>query len=64
MVRRFDTQTPAQRLSEYLAFPLEEHVAFLKQEDLTLADLLFRLPIPYRPDGLVSLTGSASVPNS
>jgi len=53
VVRRFHTQTPAQRVSEWLAFPLEEHVAFLKQEDLTLAQLLMRLPIPNRPGALV-----------
>ena len=29
-VRRSRTQTPAQRVSQYLAMPLEEHVAFLK----------------------------------
>jgi hypothetical protein len=48
-VRRWHTQTPAQRASQYLAMPLEEHVAFLKQEELTLDDLLKRLPIPNRP---------------
>ncbi|MEY2530440.1 MAG: hypothetical protein QOI96_525 [Verrucomicrobiota bacterium] len=48
-VRRYHTQTPAQRVSQYLAMPLEDHVAFLKQEELTLADLLMRLPIPNRP---------------
>ncbi len=48
-VRRFHTQTPAQRASQYLAMPLEEHVAFLKQEELTLDDLLKRLSIPNRP---------------
>ena len=48
-VRRSHAQTPAQRASEYLAMPLEEHVAFLKQEELTLDDLLKRLPIPNRP---------------
>jgi hypothetical protein len=48
-VRRSHTQTPAQRVSQYLAMPLEEHVAFLKQEELTLDDLLKRLPIPNRP---------------
>jgi hypothetical protein len=48
-VRRSHTQTPAQRVSQYLAIPLEEHVAFLKQEELTLDDLLKRLPIPNRP---------------
>ncbi len=53
-VRRSHTQTPAQRASEYLAIPLEEHVAFLKQEDLTLDELLNELPIPNRPNALVS----------
>ena len=53
-VRRSRTQTPAQRVSQYLAIPLEEHVAFLKQEELTLDDLLKRLPIPNRPYALVS----------
>ena len=48
-VRRYRTQTPAQRASQYLAMPLEEHVAFLKQEELALDDLLKRLPIPNRP---------------
>src|ERR1700730_5936697 len=53
-VRRSHTQTLAQRASQYLAMPLEEHVAFLKQEELTLDDLLKRLPIPNRPYALVS----------
>ena len=53
-VRRSHTQTPAQRASQYLAMPLEEHVAFLKQEELTLDDLLRRLPIPNRPYAQVS----------
>jgi hypothetical protein len=52
-VRRFHAQTPAQRASEYLAIPLEEHVAFLKQEDLTLEQLLMRLQTPNRPGALV-----------
>ena len=52
-VRRFHTQTLAQKASEYLAMPLEEHVAFLKQEDLTLAQLIIRLPLPNRPGALV-----------
>jgi hypothetical protein len=51
-VRRSRTQTPAQRVSQYLAMPLEEHVAFLKQQDLTLDELLNRLPIPGRPGAL------------
>jgi hypothetical protein len=52
-VRRSHTQTPAQRASEYLGMPLEEHVAFLKQQDLTLEQLLKRLPIPNRPGAQV-----------
>jgi hypothetical protein len=47
-VRRLHTQTPAQRASQYLAMPLEEQVAFLKQEELNLDELLKRLPIPNR----------------
>ena len=53
-VRRSHAQTPAQRVSQYLAMPLEEQVAFLKQEELTLDDLLKRLPIPNRTYALVS----------
>ena len=52
-VRRFHNQTLSQRSGEYLAIPLEEHVAFLKQQDLTLEQLLMRLPIPNRPGALV-----------
>ncbi len=52
-VRRYHTQTLAQRASESLAIPLEEHVAFLKQQDLTLDELLRDLPIPDRPGALV-----------
>src|SRR5437016_637903 len=52
-VKRLHNQTPAQRVSQYLAFPLEEHVAFLKQEELALDDLLKRIPIADRPAALV-----------
>jgi len=52
-VKRFHSQTPAQRASEYLAMPLEERVAFLKPDDLTLEALLNQLPIPNRPGALV-----------
>jgi hypothetical protein len=52
-VKRFHNQTPAQRVSEYLAIPLEEHVAFLKPDDLSLEALLNQLPIPNRPGALV-----------
>src|SRR5437868_11876648 len=47
-VRRPHTQTPAQRASQYLAMPLEEHVAFLKQHELTHDELLKCLPTPKR----------------
>ena len=52
-VRRYHNQTLAQRASQYLAFPLEEHVAFLKQERLSLEEYLKELPIPNRPYALV-----------
>jgi hypothetical protein len=52
-VKRFYNQTPAQRVSEYLAMPLETHVAFLKPDDLSLEALLNKLPIPNRPGALV-----------
>lgn len=52
-LRRFHTQTVAQRASHLLSIPLEENVAFLKQDDLTLAMLLQQLPIPNREGALV-----------
>ena len=52
-VHRSHAQTLAQRASEYLAIPLEEHAAFLKQADLTLEQLLIRLNLPDRPGALV-----------
>jgi hypothetical protein len=52
-VRRSHTQTLAQRAGQCLAMPLEEHVSFLKQEELTLDDLLKRLPIPNRSAAFV-----------
>jgi hypothetical protein len=52
-VHRFHNQTLAQRASEYLAFPLEEHLAFLKQKDLTLSGYLGKLRLRNRPGALV-----------
>jgi hypothetical protein len=52
-LKRFRDQTLAQRASHHLGMFLEEQVAFLKQEDLTLERLLLRLPIPNRPNALV-----------
>ena len=48
-IARYHKQTPAQRASQQLGMILEENLAFLKQEDLTLEQLLKRLPIPNRP---------------
>jgi hypothetical protein len=53
---RYRKQTPAQWASHRLSMLLEEHIAFLKQEDLTLAVLLQQLPIPNRPDAQVPPT--------
>ena len=39
-LKRYHKQTLAQRASHHLGMFLEEHVAFLKQEDLTLEQLL------------------------
>src|SRR5213076_2399453 len=52
-VKRFRNQTPAQRVSEELGIRLEEHVAFLKPDDLSFEGLLNQLPIPNRPSALV-----------
>lgn len=45
--------TPAQRASNQLAMLFEEHLASLKQEDLTLDQLLKKLPIANRPNAQV-----------
>ena len=52
-VRRYRNQTPAQRVSQHFGMFLEERIAFLKQEDLTLDILLKKLPIPNRAGALV-----------
>ncbi len=52
-LKRSRDQTLAQRASHHLGMFLEERVAFLKQEDLTLEQLLNRLPIPNRPNAQV-----------
>jgi hypothetical protein len=55
-LKRYRNQTLAQRASHHLGMFLEGHVAFLKQEDLTLAILLQKLPIPNRPNAHVPPT--------
>jgi hypothetical protein len=55
-LKRYRTQTVAQRASHHLGIFLEEHIAFLKQEDLTLPILLAKLPIPDRSNAQVPPT--------
>jgi hypothetical protein len=55
-MKRFHNQTPAQNASEYLGMWLEERVAFLKPDDLSLQGLLNQLPIPNRSGALVPPT--------
>jgi hypothetical protein len=55
-IKRFHNQTPAQRASEELGIRLEERVAFLKPDDLSLEGLLNQLPIPNRPGAHVPPT--------
>ena len=52
-LKRYRHQTLAQRVSHRLGMFLEEHIAFLKQEDLTLERLLASLAIPNRAGALV-----------
>jgi hypothetical protein len=55
-LKRYRSQTVAQRASHHLGMFLEERIAFLKQEDLTLERLLANLPIPNRPNAQVPPT--------
>jgi hypothetical protein len=55
-LKRYRTQTVAQRTSHHLGMFLEERIAFLKQEDLTLDALLAKLPIPNRQNAHVPPT--------
>jgi hypothetical protein len=52
LVRRRDWNY-AQKWSHRLGLLLEERVAFLKQEDLTLGQLLLRVPLPDRPNARI-----------
>ncbi|MEO6005154.1 MAG: hypothetical protein ABIZ04_08445 [Opitutus sp.] len=52
-LKRFHNWTLAQRTGHFLGMLLEERVAFLKQEDLTLPILLQQVSIPNRPGALV-----------
>jgi hypothetical protein len=52
-LHRYRSWNHAQRWSHYLGTILEKKVAFLKQEDLTLAKLLEKLPIPNRANAMI-----------
>jgi len=52
-LRRRDEWNYSQKWSHRMGMDLEEHVAFLKQEDLSLAQLLKQLPIPNRANAQV-----------
>ena len=47
-LKRYRERNAAQRAGHHLGMFLEEHLAFMKQEDLTLEQLLKQLPIPNR----------------
>ncbi len=48
-LKQYQTRTLAQRSGHHLGMFLEERLAFMKQEELTLEQLLKRLPIVNRP---------------
>ncbi|HUG12255.1 MAG TPA: hypothetical protein VMM36_14655 [Opitutaceae bacterium] len=52
-LKRYKSRGPAQRFSHHIAMFLEERIAFLQQEDLTLGMLLQDINIPNRPGALV-----------
>jgi hypothetical protein len=52
-LQRYRTWNYAQKWSHQLAVRLEGQVAFLQQEDLTLARLLAKVPVPNRAHALV-----------
>jgi len=52
-LKRVASRGPSQRFSHHVAMFLENRIAFLKQEDLTLVNLLMDLEIPDRPGALV-----------
>ncbi len=49
-LKRYHKGTWAQRTGELIAIPLEEHIAFLKSDEITLGQMMFDLPIPSRRD--------------
>lgn len=53
-LRRYHHWNYSQQWGHRLSLILEEHIAFLKQEDLTLAKLLEQLPIPDRANARIA----------
>ena len=49
-LKRYQSRTVAQRVSHHLGMFLEEHLAFMKEEDLTLEQLLKKVSVPDRAD--------------
>ena len=49
-LKRYQKRTVAQRAGHHLGMFLEEHIAFMKQEDLVLAKLLEKISVPDRYD--------------
>ena len=47
-LKRYHTWTLSQRSGHQLGMLLEEHIAFLKEDDLTLDALLDQVPVPHR----------------
>jgi hypothetical protein len=47
-VRKYHNWSPADAWEHALSLPLQEHLAFIQQEDLTLRQLIMQLPLPRR----------------
>ena len=47
-LKRYQTRTVAQRAGHHLGMLLEEHLAFMKQDDLVLGKLLEKMAVPNR----------------
>lgn len=52
-LHRFHSWNHAQKWSHWLSIPLERRLAFVQQEDLALAKLLEKIPVPDRAGALV-----------
>ncbi len=55
-LKRYHSRTVAQRASHHLGMFLEEHLAFMKQEDLVLAELLKHITVPDRANSYLPPT--------